>query len=321
LKVFVTGIEGFVGRHLANHLLTLNHDVSGTVWNENQISLLQERFSSLSLYQADIRNHDVLEGILKKASPDAIIHLAAQSSGAYSYKNPRLTFEVNVLGTVNLFETVVRLAPDARIVLVCSADAYGKVEEDQIPIKEDTPFRPVNPYSASKAAQDILGVQYFYSHGLNIVRTRSFPHTGPGQNSIFALSNFARQISSIESIDFPKPVGVGNLEVIRDYLDVKDVVKAYTLLIDQGEAGDVFNVASGVGNTLGELLDMMIDLSFKEIKVEEDPALFRPFDIPILIGDATKFKELTGWKPTITMRDTLRRLLDYWRGRQRQGVL
>jgi GDP-4-dehydro-6-deoxy-D-mannose reductase len=321
LRVFVTGIEGFVGRHLANYLLSQNHDVSGTVWNENQVSPLQERFSSLRLFQADVRNHDVIEKILKEVSPDAIIHLAAQSSGAYSYKNPRLTFEVNVLGTVNIFETVAQLAPDARIVLICSSDVYGKVDEDKIPIKENTPFRPINPYSASKAAQDILGVQYFYSHGLNIVRARSFPHTGPGQNSIFALSNFASQISSIESIDFPKPVGVGNLEVIRDYLDVEDVVKAYALLIDQGKVGEVYNIASGVGYTLGELLEMMIDLSFKEIKVEEDPSLFRPSDIPILIGDPTKFKELTGWQPAMSMGDTLRRLLEYWRGKQRQGVL
>jgi GDP-4-dehydro-6-deoxy-D-mannose reductase len=320
LKVFVTGIEGFVGRHLANHLLSQNYEVSGTVWNENEISPLQKRFSSLKLFQADIRDQGAVRKILKDVLPDAILHLAAQSSGAYSYKNPRLTFEINVLGTVNLLETVARVVPDARVILVSSSDAYGKVGEDQIPIKETTPFHPVNPYSASKAAQDLLGIQYSCSHGLDIVRVRSFPHTGPGQNSIFALSNFARQISSIEAIDFSKPMGVGNLEVIRDYLDVEDVVRAYTILMDQGEAGEVYNVASGTGYSLGELLEMMLSLSFKEIKVEEDPALFRPSDIPILIGDSTKFKELTGWKPTIEMKETLQRLLNHWRGRQRQGV-
>lgn len=321
MKIFVTGIEGFVGRHLANHLLSLGHEVSGTVWNENQLLPLQERFSSLFLYQADIRNHDVMVESLKAASPDAVIHLAAQSSGAYSFKNPRLTFEINVLGTVNLLEVVSQVVPDARIVLVCSSDVYGRVREDQIPIKEETPFQPINPYSASKAAQDLLGVQYFHSHGLNIIRVRAFPHTGPGQNSAFALSNFAHQISTIEAIDFPKRISVGNLDVVRDYLDVEDVVRAYTILIDQGQAGEVYNVASGVGYHLGDLLNLILSLSCKEIKVEQDPNLFRPSDIPVLVGDATRFKELTGWKPTIGMKDTLRRLLDYWRSRQRQGAL
>jgi GDP-4-dehydro-6-deoxy-D-mannose reductase len=321
VKIFVTGIEGFVGRHLANHLLSLGHEVSGTVWNENQIPPMQTRFSTLRLFQADIRNHDVMKEILGSVRPDAVVHLAAQSSGAYSFKNPRLTFEVNVLGTVNLFETIAQVIPDARVVLICSSDAYGKVDERQIPIAEDTPFRPVNPYSASKAAQDIVGVQYYHSHGLDIVRARSFPHTGPGQNSVFALSNFARQISAIESIDFPKPMGVGNLEVVRDYLDVEDVVRAYAILIDKGVPGDVYNIASGTGHTLSDLLDRMIALSCREIRVEKDPALFRPADVPVLIGDASKFRRLTGWKPTVPVDETLRRLLDHWRARQRQGAL
>jgi GDP-4-dehydro-6-deoxy-D-mannose reductase len=321
LKVFVTGIEGFVGRHLANHLLTLGHEVSGTVWNENQVSSLQVRFSSLRLLPADVRDPDVMKKILRDIKPDAVFHLAAQSSGAYSFKKPRLTFEVNVLGTVNLLDTIAQTVPDTRIVLICSSDVYGNVPPDRIPITEDTPLRPVNPYSASKAAQDILGLQYVQSHGLDVIRTRSFPHTGPGQNAIFALSNFARQISSIESIDFPKPIGVGNLEVIRDYLDVEDVVRAYAHLIETGRRGDVYNISSGVGYSLGELLDMMISLSSKEIKVEEDPALFRPVDIPVLIGDSTRFRKLTGWKPTIDLQDTLHRLLEDWRIRQRQGAL
>jgi GDP-4-dehydro-6-deoxy-D-mannose reductase len=315
LKVFITGIEGFVGGHLANHLLTRNYEVSGTVWNENEIPALKESLPSVGLYPADIRYHDVMEQILKSTSPDTIVHLAAQSSGAYSYKNPRLTFEVNVLGTVNLLEAIAQETPDARVVMVCSADVYGKVEEDQIPIRETTPFRPINPYSVSKVTQDFLGIQYYYSHGLNIVRVRSFPHTGPGQNPVFALPSFARQISEIESTEFPKPMSVGDLGVIRDYLDVEDVVKAYALLIEQGEAGDVYNVASGVGHSLRDLLELMLSLSAREIEVVEDPALFRPSDIPILVGDATKFRELTGWRPTVEMKETLRRLLDYWRGK------
>ncbi len=320
VKVFITGIEGFVGGHLASHLLAQGCDVSGTVWYESQIPVLKESLPSLELYQADIRNHDVMAEILKSTLPDTIVHLAAQSSGAYSYKNPRLTFEVNVLGTVNLLETIAQETPDARIVMVCSADVYGKVGADQIPIKETTPFRPVNPYSVSKVTQDFLGVQYYYSHGLNIVRARSFPHTGPGQNPIFALPSFARQISEIESTEFPKPMSVGNLSVIRDYMDVEDVVRAYTLLIDHGEAGEVYNVASGVGHSLRDLLNLMLSLSPREIKVEEDPSLLRPTDIPVLIGDATKFRELTGWQPSIEMKETLRRLLEYWRGKQ-QGDL
>jgi len=316
LKIFVTGIEGFVGRHLAGHLLSLGHNVSGTVWNEDQVSPLQEQFSSLALFQVDIRNHDVLKEALGTVAPDAVIHLAAQSSGAYSYRNPRLTFEINVLGTLNLLEVIADIVSSARTVLICSSDVYGRVNEDQIPIREETPFRPLNPYSASKAAQDLLGFQYCHSHGLDIVRARSFPHTGPGQNSIFALSNFARQISSIESGNSSKPLGVGNLEVIRDYLDVEDIVRAYSVLVEKGETGEVYNVASGVGHSLRDLLDMMVSQSTREIRVEEDPSLFRPSDIPVLIGDATRFRELTDWKPTISMPETLRRLLEYWRGRQ-----
>ena len=313
MKVFITGIEGFVGGHLTRHLLALGYQISGTVWNENQIPALRERFPSVGFFHADVRNHDVMADVLKQTRPDTVIHLAAQSSGAYSYKNPRLTFEINVLGTVNLLETVAREVPDARVVMVCSADVYGKVGEDRIPIREETPFRPVNPYSVSKVAQDFLGLQYYYSHGLNIVRVRSFPHTGPGQNPIFALPNFARQISAIESGRSDQPMGVGNLEVIRDYLDVEDVVKAYALLIDHGEAGGVYNVASGVGHSLRELLDILLSLASREIEVKEDPALFRPSDIPLLIGDAGRLRELTGWRPLVEIEETLRRLLDYWR--------
>jgi GDP-4-dehydro-6-deoxy-D-mannose reductase len=321
LKVFVTGIEGFVGRHLADHLLSAGYEVSGTVWEESQVGPLQERFDLLRLFQADIRNRDVMSKVLKETGPDAIIHLAAQSSGFFSYQNPRLTFEVNVLGTVNILETVNKLTPDARVILVCSSDVYGKVDKEMLPLKESTPFCPINPYSASKAAQDLLGVQYYYSHGLNIVRTRSFPHTGPGQSAVFALSNFARQIAAIESQDDPKPMGVGNLDVVRDYLDVQDVVRAYEILINKGYAGDVYNIASGTGYRLGDLLDTMLTLSIKNIEVDRDPDLFRPSDIPILIGDSTKFRELTGWEPTVPIKDTLRRLLDYWRAKQKQGAV
>ncbi len=321
MKVFVTGIEGFVGRHLANCLLSEGYEVSGTVWEESQVGPLQERFEPLRLFQADIRHRDVMTGVLKETRPDTVIHLAAQSSGAYSYQNPRLTFEVNVLGTVNVLETITEIVPDARVILVCSSDVYGKVDETMIPLKETTPFRPINPYSASKAAQDLLGIQYYHSHGLNIVRTRSFPHTGPGQSAIFALANFARQISAVESADDQESIGVGNLEVVRDYLDVEDVVRAYGILINQGNAGDVYNIASGTGYRLGDLLDTMLTLSFKKIRVRQDPDLFRPSDIPILIGDSTKFRNLTGWEPRIPIRETLQRLLDHWRARQKQGAV
>jgi GDP-4-dehydro-6-deoxy-D-mannose reductase len=208
-----------------------------------------------------------------------------------------------------------RLEPVIQI--ACSSEEYGLVLPDEVPIRETNPLRPLSPYAVSKVAQDYQGYQYFQSYGMRIVRTRAFNHTGPRRGDVFAMSSFAKQLASIELGSSEPVLRVGNLEAIRDFTDVRDVARAYVLAATRAEPGEVYNISSGRGHSIRELLDTLVALSGVEVNVKVDPQRLRPSDVEILIGDSTKFRERTGWVPTIPLETTLADLLDYWRRRLR----
>ncbi|MBD3286520.1 NAD-dependent epimerase/dehydratase family protein, partial [candidate division WOR-3 bacterium] len=221
----------------------------------------------------------------------------------------------NVVGEANLFEACRKAGCDPVIQIAGSSEEYGFVYPDEVPIKETNPLRPLSPYGVSKVAQDLLGYQYYKSYGLKIIRTRAFNHTGPRRGDVFVTSNFARQIVSIEK-GLSKPViKVGNMEAVRDFTDVRDVARAYELAVEKGIPGEVYNIASGKGIKIGELLDMLLSLSSVKIKTVNDPSRMRPSDVELLVGDITKFTKQTGWKPEIPFKQTLTDTLDFWRNR------
>ena len=235
-----------------------------------------------------------------------------------SWTAPNDTLTTNVSGQTNLFEAVRALRLDPVIQIACSSEQYGLVLPGETPIKETNPLRPLSPYAVSKVAQDYLGYQYFQSYGLKVVRTRGFNHTGPRRGHVFVTSNFCSQVAAIE-LGLQEPViRVGNIDAIRDFTDVRDMVRAYWLAVTKAKPGEVYNIATGNGIVIREMLERLISLASVEVKIETDPERLRPSDVEILIGDASKFKADTGWEPRIPFDQTLRDLLDYWRNTLRR---
>ncbi len=317
MKALITGISGFAGSHLAEYLLNHVKDaqVFGIIKWRSRLDNINHLLHRITLHECDIRDAFAVKTVLEAIRPDLIFHLAAQSYVPFSWRAPAETIATNVLGELNLFESVRDLKLDCRIQIAGSSEEYGLVNPDEIPIKEENPLRPLSPYGVSKVAQDLLGYQYYKSYGLFIVRTRAFNHTGPRRGEVFVSSNFARQIVEIEKGRKPPVIKVGNLEAVRDFLDVRDVVRAYYLSLTKGAAGEVYNIARGEGIKIRELLDRFLKLSNVSIRVEVDPARLRPSDVELLIGSSQRFRQATGWQPEIPIDQTLRDLIDYWRNR------
>ena len=249
---------------------------------------------------------------LFRAAPDAIVHLAAQTSVAASWRDPVDSFRVNYLGTRNLLDVVERRMPGVRVLLVGTADGYTTTRADAPAYAEATSLRPASPYARTKVACELLGA-LAAERGLNIMRTRSFNHTGAGQSDVFVASSFARQIAEIANGIREPRIAVGNLDSVRDFLDVEDVISAYILLLDPGIEPNVFNVASGIPVKIATLLETLIALAGVEPEVSINPEYFRPTDQ--LVGDPARLLSATGWRPKISLRDTLGDLLDDWRRR------
>lgn len=317
MRALITGITGFAGSHLAEYLLAEHPEVEvfGTYrWRSRRENI--EHFDErVKMIEADLRDYSSLHSLLDEVRPDFIFHLAAQSFVPSSWRAPAETLGTNITGQTNLFEAVRYLELDPVIQIACSSEEYGLVHPDETPIKETNPLRPLSPYAVSKVAQDFMGYQYFQSYGLKVIRTRAFNHTGPRRGDVFVTSNFAKQVASIEAGLQDPVIHVGNLEAIRDFTDVRDTVRAYWLGVNKGRPGEVYNIATGNGIHIHELLDMLLEMSTVEVEVKEDPERMRPSDVEILIGDSSKFRADTGWEPEIPFEKTLADVLQYWRDR------
>ncbi len=314
MKILITGISGFTGSHLAEYLLDEGkHEVYGMIrWRSDRQNIIGIQ-DKIQLFECDIKDAFAVNTVIAKIKPDQIFHLAAQSYVPFSWQAPQETLTTNIIGELNVFEAVRAAKLDSRIQIAGSSEEYGMVYPDEIPIKETNALRPLSPYGVSKVTQDFLGYQYFKSYGLKIVRTRAFNHTGPRRGEVFATSNFAKQIIEIEKGNREPVLQVGNLDAVRDFLDVRDVARAYAFSLSKGEPGEVYNISSGVGVKIKDMLDILIELSNVDLKVESDQSRMRPSDVELLIGSAEKFKKATGWKPIIPFDQTLGDLLEYWR--------
>lgn len=314
-KALITGITGFAGSHLAELLLKEGLEVYGTTRPRSKTDNIDHIKNRLNLYDADILDSHSLYSIIVKIKPDNIFHLAAQSFVQTSWASPATTMEINIVGSVHLFEAVRRAEINPVIQIACSSEEYGLVYPNELPVKEENPLRPQSPYAVSKVAMDYLGYQYFQSYKMKIIRTRGFNHTGPRRGEIFVTSNFAKQIAEIEKGKKEPVVEVGNLEAKRDWTDVRDMVKAYLLAVQKGKPGEVYNICSEKVVRVGDMLDMLLKMSKVKVKVRQDPARLRPSDVPILLGNCSKFRKATGWKPEIPFEKTMEDLLNYWRER------
>lgn len=307
-KAFVTGINGFAGTHLNNLLLQKGYEVYGTVKPTG------EEPSDQNLFSVDIQDFESLKNAIDKVSPDYIYHLAALTSPGESFKNPSDTITTNISGQLNILEAVKQLQlMETKVLVVSSAEIYGAAKESDLPIKEDTPLRPLSPYAVSKIAQDFLGYQYSHSQNVKAIIVRTFNTVGPNHAPIFVVPSFAKQIAEIEKGIKEPVLRVGNLEAKRDFTDVRDAMRAYELIMQKGIPGEAYNVGSGKSHKIKEILDILLSLSDKEIIVERDPSLMRPGDIPELLCDYTKLHQQTGWRPEIELETTLKDTLDYWR--------
>uniref|UniRef100_A0A7V3RIP0 SDR family oxidoreductase n=1 Tax=candidate division WOR-3 bacterium TaxID=2052148 RepID=A0A7V3RIP0_UNCW3 len=315
MKALITGVSGFAGSHLAEYLLSLNIEVSGTVKWRSRLDNISHILNKIKLFECDIRDMTAVKYVINEVKPDYIFHLAAQSYVPFSWRAPSDTLITNIIGELNIFEAVRELKIDPRIQIAGSSEEYGLVYPDEIPIKETNPLRPLSPYAVSKVAQDLLGYQYYKSYGLKIVRTRAFNHTGPRRGEVFVSSNFARQIVEIEKGMREPVIYVGNLEAVRDFLDVRDVVRGYYLSLEKGIPGEVYNIASGKGVKIKELLERLLQLANIDVRIIPDPSRMRPSDVELLVGSSEKFHSATGWKPEIPFDKTLKDLLDYWRAK------
>ncbi len=300
----VTGSEGFVGPYLVSLLKAEGYTVFRTD--------LRGPSEQKDFYTLDVTDREKVFKVIEETKPDYIFHLAGFSSVKASFDHPELCKQINVEGTRNVLDAIAETTPKAKILVVSSAEVYGTPEK--LPITEEHPISAKTPYGESRLLQEALCRESSDKKGLQVVITRSFNHTGPGQQDIFVIPSFARQITQIEK-GKQDSIKVGNLDAIRDFSDVRDVVKAYLLLIEKGVSGELYNVCSGKGHSIKSLLDKMIAISSANIKIEHDPVRMRKIYIPELIGDNTKLKEATGWKPEIMIEQTLIDTIEYWRNK------
>jgi GDP-4-dehydro-6-deoxy-D-mannose reductase len=316
MRVLITGITGFVGSYMAEYALAQGAEVFGSSRWRSKTENIEHLRSKITLIESDLRDLSSVRNLLESSSPDYVVHLAAQSFVGASWQTPAETLSTNIISQVNVLEAVRGLKMSPRFLAVGSSEEYGLVFEDELPIRETNPLRPLSPYAVSKVAQDMMGYQYFRSYGLPIIRTRAFNHEGPRRGEVFVTSNFAKQVAEIEAGLRDPVLFVGDLKPRRDYSDVRDVVRGYWLLLERGEPGEVYNLCSGRSWAIQQVLDFLLDQStVKGIGVKTDPTRLRPSDVMWLEGDASKIEKVVGWKVEIPFERTLRDLLGYWRQR------
>ena len=287
MRVLVTGSDGFVGAWLCAHLERAGDDVV-----------------AVTAHDADVTDNEATVAMVADTKPEAIYHLAGLANVAASWENPALTFAVNAAGTQNVLDGARRLDAPPTVLLVSSAEVYGIVGPEQLPITEDAPLRPVTPYAASKVAGEYAGLQAHLGYGVPVIRVRPFNHVGPGQASAFVVRDLAGRIAAAER-DGIRTLAVGNLTPRRDFTDVRDVVRAYHLLVERGAAGEVYNVCSGRAVGIDELARRLLELAGDDLELVTDPDLVRAVDVPVLLGDNSRLRAATGWAPEIPLETTL----------------
>ncbi len=307
MRILITGAGGFVGHHLADFLggVQPTATLTGTRLAPGETMSPAVQASRT----IDLKIYEQVHALLHDCQPDIIYHLAAQAFVPRSFEDPWETLENNIKAQVNIIQACLQLQLRPRIVIISSAEIYGAVETQELPLNEDARILPSNPYSVSKVAQDMLGLQYYLSHELHIMRARPFNHIGPGQNLRFVAPSFALQIAKIEARQQEAVIYVGNLEAKRDFTDVRDIVRAYHLIAERGLPGQAYNVASGLAVSIRQLLDALLSMSDENIEVRIDSKRLRPVDIPEIRGDASKLRRDTGWRPLYSFDETLRDVL------------
>ena len=309
MKALVVGGGGFVGPYLVKHL----KEEQGM-----EVYVTKTEKETLDMDCSGIYNLDILElsqvaELLNKIRPDYIFHLAAQSSVAYSWKNPGLTIDVNIKGCVNLLDGIRQLDYKPRVLLIGSGEEYGHIKDGECPIVEDNVLRPGNIYAATKSCQNILGKIYSDAYDMDVMMVRAFNHIGPNQTPVFVVADFCKQVADIENGLSEPVIYVGNLSARRDFTDVRDVVRAYAMLVKDGKRGETYNVGRGHAVAIQEILERIVALSDKDIEVRVDESKLRPVDVPIIEPDITKIRETVGWEPEIELETTLKETLEYWR--------
>ncbi len=309
MKALIIGAAGFVGPYLAQAVKQyMNCEIVATKLDHEKVTIPEARIENLN-----ILNSGEISAVLSDEKPDYIFHLAAQSSVALSWKNPTMTVDININGALNLLNAIRGLNEQPRVLMVGSGEEYGYIKEDMVPIKENASLEPGNVYAVTKATQNMMATIYAQAYGMNLVMTRSFNHMGPRQTPQFVVSDFCNQVVKIEKGLQEPVITVGNLSARRDFTDVRDVVRAYTLLIQYGRAGETYNVGSGNARTIQSILELILSKSAKQIRVEIDEKKLRPVDVPIIEADIRKTYKDTGWKPEIPIDKTIEDMLDYWR--------
>lgn len=314
MRVLITGVAGFVGWHLAAWLRETWPDAELFGLDRPHGAMPAEPPREVTSLVADLDDRETVFAAVERSRPDRVVHLAGQSSVQYSWTDPGSTLRTNLLGAVHLLEALRAIVPGCTALMIGSAEEYGAAEIADPPFREDHPLRPRNPYAVSKAAQGLLALGYAEPGVLSVLLTRTFPHTGPRRGEAFAESSFARQLAEIGAGRRDPVIEVGNLDAVRDFADVRDVVRAYALLLERGESGGIYNVCTGSGVSIRQVLDTLIDLSGLEVEVRVDRSRLRPSDVPCLVGDPSRLKAL-GWEPGFDLRQTLHDLLADWKRR------
>lgn len=308
-KALIIGAAGFVGSYLIDHIQ------KNCIWSIVVTKMPQEKMTcpGVEVCDLDILDKRAVTQLLQEKRPDYIFHLAAQSSVSVSWKNPGLTVDVNIKGSLNVLDCVRKLDYKPRVLLIGSGEEYGHVRPEEIPVVEDNVLRPGNIYAATKACQSMIGTIYSQAYGMDVMMVRAFNHVGPNQAPLFVVADFCKQVAEIEKGVKPPMMRVGNLSAKRDFSDVRDVVRAYVALMEKGKSGETYNVGSGKAVAIQEILDMILGHSTVKIQVEKDAARMRPVDVPVIEADVRKLEECTGWKREIPLEQTIEETLEYWR--------
>lgn len=313
-KYMVTGFSGFVSKHFLDYLNSreVPCTVAGIDINTPEFDYKNYAHIKCSFHAINLLNREQVNAFIQEYRPDYILHLASYSSVAYSWQHPVESFTNNTNIFLNLLEQVRNMNLDCRILSVGSSEEYGNVSEADIPLRETQPLKPISPYAVARVSQEMLSAVYAQGFGLDVILTRSFNHIGPGQKDIFVISSFVKRMLEIKRSNLPAQLHTGDLTIVRDFLDVRDVVRAYYMLLKNGDKGEIYNICSGKGIALEQIINKLSDMISLQVVTVQDPALVRPNDNRIIVGDNSKLKARIAWETEYSLDRSLQDIIDYW---------